>query len=107
MAPNGVVVLVKYAHYFNDQTDDCTHEDWTLFSITCGGLPLTPARRTSFNNLVEQTNTALQTAADQAAAVAKTMTLVTANWDPWAPLTNGLFCKLITISLSNIFSFRQ
>ena len=81
------------------------YEDWTLLSITCGGLPLTPTRRTSFNNLVEQTNTALQSAADQAAAAAKTMTLVTANWDPWAPLTGGLFCEEIIISLPNILSF--
>lgn len=95
MAKNGIVVMVLYAEYFNDQTDACTDEDWRVISFGGFSLPLTKERRTRFNNLVVQTNTALQEVVDEVAASATTMTLVSANWDPWAPLTGGQFCELL------------
>ncbi|KAH8812729.1 SGNH hydrolase-type esterase domain-containing protein [Xylogone sp. PMI_703] len=94
MATNGIVVQVLYAQYFNDQTDDCTSEDWQIIDLSAGpGLALTKERRTTFNSLVLQTNTVIKEAVEEVAATAKTMTLVTADWDPWAPLTGGQFCE--------------
>ena len=94
MAKNGVVVMVLYARYFNDQTDPCTDEDWRLIRFAPNGeLPLTKSRRTTFNNLVQNTNAAIKEVVDDVASSAKVMHLVTADWDPWAPLSGGLFCE--------------
>jgi hypothetical protein len=95
MATNGIVVMVLYAQYFNDQTDACENENWQVIGIPFTGLPLTKARRTTFNNLVISTNTALQEVIDDVASSATTMTLVSANWDPWAPTIGGQFCKCL------------
>ncbi|OBT63307.1 hypothetical protein VE03_07917 [Pseudogymnoascus sp. 23342-1-I1] len=92
MATNGIVVQVLYAQYFNDKIDACTTEYWQVETTT--GLPLNRDRRTQFNSLVVQTNAVIQEAVDEVAATAKTMKVVTANWDPWAPLTGGQFCEL-------------
>lgn len=95
MAKNGIVVQVLYAQYFNDATDACTSEDWQIVDLQKGGgLPVSKERRTQYNSLVSQTNAAIKEVVDEVKASAKTMTLVTADWDPWAPLTNGQFCKL-------------
>lgn len=104
MATNGIVVQVLYAQYFNDQTDACTTEYWQVETTT--GLPLNRDRRTQFNSLVVQTNAAIQEAVDEVAATAKTMKVVTANWDPWAPLTGGQFCKLLHYEAVLVFLFK-
>lgn len=94
MAKDGIVVQVLYAQYFNDETDACTKEDWQIVDLDAGaGLPLSKERRTDFNSLVVDTNKAIREVVKEVAADAKTMTLVTADWDPWAPLTGGQFCK--------------
>lgn len=87
------MVQVLYAQYFNDKTDACTSEDWQIVDLSTGGLPLSRSRRTEFNSLVVDTNKAIKEVVEEVAADAKTMTLVTADWDLWAPLVSGQFCK--------------
>lgn len=94
MAKDGIVVQVLYAQYFNDKTDACTSEDWQIIDLDAGaGVSLSKKRRTQFNSLVVDTNKAIKEVVEEVAAGAKTMTLVTADWDVWAPLTGGQFCK--------------
>ncbi|KFZ19849.1 hypothetical protein V501_00466 [Pseudogymnoascus sp. VKM F-4519 (FW-2642)] len=94
MAKNGIVVQVLYAQYFNDKTDACTSEDWQIIDLDAGaGVSLSKKRRTQFNSLVVDTNKAIKEVVEEVAADAKTMTLVTADWDVWAPLTGGQFCE--------------
>ncbi|ELR02729.1 hypothetical protein VC83_00834 [Pseudogymnoascus destructans] len=93
MAKDGIVVQVLYAQYFNDNTDACTSEDWQIVDLSAGGLPLSKERRTEFNSLVVDTNKAIREVVEEVAADAMTMTLVAADWDPWAPLTGGQFCE--------------
>jgi hypothetical protein len=90
MNKNGIVVLVEYAQYFNQQTDGCTNEIWS-WPRTSPGLPLTPTHRSQFNSLVTQVNSILESAAK--GTTMSNAKLVTANWDAWAPLTGGLFCQ--------------
>ena len=104
MTKNGVVVMVLYAQYFDDQTDPCEDEDWRLIRILGSPLPLTKSLRTTFNNLVQDTNAAIQEVVDDVADNAKNMKLVTADWDPWAPLSGGLFCKSSYNIQANFFS---
>ena len=104
MATNGVVVMTGYAQYFNDQTDACTDEDWRLIRSLGTRLPLTKDRRTLFNTLVQETNDAIKSVVQEVAYNAKTMTLVSASWDPWPPLAGGQFCK--SSCSSGIFSQR-
>ncbi|OBT40328.1 hypothetical protein VE00_08476 [Pseudogymnoascus sp. WSF 3629] len=94
MAKDGIVVQVLYAQYFNDKTDACTSEDWQIIDLDAGaGVSLSKKRRTQFNSLVVDTNKAIKEVVEEVAADAKTMTLVTADWDVWAPLTGGQFCE--------------
>ncbi|KFY41182.1 hypothetical protein V495_05035, partial [Pseudogymnoascus sp. VKM F-4514 (FW-929)] len=93
MAKNGVVVQALYAQYFNDKTDACTKENWQIVELSTGGVPLSKERRSQFNQLVLDTNKAIKEVVEEVAADAKTMTLVTADWDVWAPLTGGQFCE--------------
>lgn len=105
MANNGIVVQVLYAQYFNDQTDACTKENWQV--LKTAGLPLNTSRRTQFNSLVVQTNAVIQAAVDEVAANATTtMKIVTADWDPWAQVTGGQFCKLSLIKRHLVIRFR-
>lgn len=94
MAKNGIVVQVLYAQYFNEKTDACTSEEWQIADATGGhAIRLSKARRKEFNSLVVDTNKAIREVVKEVAADAKKMALVTADWDPWAPLTGGQFCK--------------
>jgi hypothetical protein len=94
MAKNGIVVMVLYAQYFNNQTDECTTEDWRLMPNLKTSLPLTKERRTVFNDLVQDTNTVIKRVVGEVVANAKNMKLVTADWSLWASANKGLFCKL-------------
>ncbi|KAL5346584.1 hypothetical protein ACLOAV_008291 [Pseudogymnoascus australis] len=94
MAKDGIVVQVLYAQYFNDKTDACTSEDWQIIDLDAGpGVSLTKERRTQFNKLVVDTNKAIKEVVDEVTADAETMTLVTADWNVWAPLIGGQFCE--------------
>ncbi|KFZ09525.1 hypothetical protein V502_08691 [Pseudogymnoascus sp. VKM F-4520 (FW-2644)] len=94
MAKDGIVVQILYAQYFNDKTDACTSEDWQIIDLDAGaGVSLSKERRTQFNSLVKDTNKAIKEVVEEVASDAKTMTLVTADWDVWAPLTGGQFCE--------------
>jgi len=93
MNKNGVVVMPLYAQYFNTDSDDCDSENWQIIAIPDTALPLTQARRKTFNALVESTNTALQEVIDDVASSAVNAVFVSANWDPWAPIIQGQFCK--------------
>lgn len=100
MAKNGVVVQALYAQYFNDKTDACTKENWQIVELSTGGVPLSKERRSQFNQLVLDTNKAIKEVVEEVAADAKTMTLVTADWDVWAPLTGGQFCKFLVFKVA-------
>lgn len=100
MAKDGIVVQVLYAQYFNDKTDACTSEDWQIIDLDAGpGVSLSKERRTQFNSLVKDTNKAIKEVVEEVAADANTMTLVTADWDVWAPLIGGQFCKFSCIQI--------
>lgn len=100
MAKNGIVVQVLYAQYFNDKTDACTSEDWQIIDLDAGpGVSLSKERRTQFNSLVKDTNKAIKEVVEEVAADANTMTLVTADWDVWAPLISGQFCEFHAFKL--------
>ena len=86
------MVLLGYAQYFNSDTDDCTAEDWTIFSLP-GHRQMTKENRALYNTLVKDTNHHLETVANHFANIASRMTLITANWDPWPSLVGGRFCE--------------
>lgn len=99
MATGGVVVFSLYSKYFDTQTDDCaTSQSWVwpfplpiIGSLTSN--PLTRSLRAQLNTLVDNANAVILKAIGTAQANARTMTLVSANWDPWVQSTGGTFCR--------------
>jgi len=99
MNPGGVVVFNLYAKYFDTRTNECaTKQSWiwpfplpVIGSLTSN--PLTQSLRTQLNILVDNANQVLLNAISTAQANAKTMTLVSSNWDPWVQATAGTFCQ--------------
>ncbi len=90
MKPNGIVILVGYAQFFDATTDACTREEWTLLGPT--SLPLSTSLRASMNDLVVQTNAALLNAVLKADH-STTAKIGFADWDLWPQVTHGRFCE--------------
>ncbi len=88
MNKGGIVVLSLYAQYFNDQNDECTNQNW---GWPLGGLRLSTSHREQFNELVIQTNTAIELAA--LSTPVNNMKLMIADWDAWPQLTHGQMCE--------------
>lgn len=94
MNADGIITLVSYAQYFNNQTDDCTNnQDWT-FPFVAGSmsLPLSQDNRNKFNTLVVNTNAKLRAAVSAASATAKSR-IVYSEWDGWGQAVAGQFCE--------------
>jgi hypothetical protein len=103
MADGGVVAMVLYANLFNASTDACSREDWTIAPFE--SPPMTEAYRALYNSFMERTNSVLKNVARDFEGVAKKMTLVTSDWDPYVTTFKGRFCEEgaspVRIMLSN------
>lgn len=92
----GIVIYNGYAQFFNtDDDDDCGGQDWSLAPDYLGtGLPLTLARRETFNNMVIQINSVIKSAVDEIASNSSiNYHIGYASWDPWVYTgVSGQFC---------------
>lgn len=90
MNSGGITVVVLYAQFFDVSNPDnaCSNQDW--------GFPASqPApsfdRQHTFNQLVRQTNQALNKAATGGGFT--NQKVVVASWDNWSLYRKGLFCE--------------
>ncbi|KAL7929518.1 SGNH hydrolase-type esterase domain-containing protein, partial [Trichoderma chlorosporum] len=90
MNPNGIIVVLSYAQFFDANTDACTREEWTLLDHT--SLPLSPQLRAQMNSLVLQTNAGISAAVSKASSSIPSH-IAFANWDDWPAAVNGRFCE--------------
>lgn len=94
MADDAIVIYNGYAQFFNTENNDCNNkQDWTLFPILGEALPLTIARRKTFNDLVVQINKLIKDTVSEVADDSDfKYKIAFSNWDNWPPAKGGQMC---------------
>ncbi len=96
MRTGGVILLSSYAQFFNQDTNACSDEHWSLspLAIPLLRLPLNRERRSDLNDLVTQTNAQLARAAANVDDTTRGIRVAFSNWDPWTRVVQGRYCEL-------------